>query len=108
MSELYKVVYSPYAANDLKDIYSYIAYSLREPQTAKRIVNRIQTQARKLDSMPERFAVFENSSSGDIQLRKVPVGNYLLLYGINNANHTVTIYRILYGGRDLSGILSDS
>ncbi len=31
MSEQYKVIYSPQAADDLKDIYSYIAFELSIP-----------------------------------------------------------------------------
>ncbi|WP_330588312.1 type II toxin-antitoxin system RelE/ParE family toxin [Emergencia sp. 1XD21-10] len=36
MSEQYKVIYSPQAADDLKDIYSYIAFELLVPDTAKK------------------------------------------------------------------------
>ena len=36
----YKVEYTPAAKNDLKSIYTYITFQLREQTTAKKIVNK--------------------------------------------------------------------
>ena len=42
MSDTYSVTYSPEARNDIKNIYSYIAFELLVPDTAKSQVNRIR------------------------------------------------------------------
>ncbi len=46
----YAVWYSPVAKQDLKSIYTYIAYDLRERNTAKDQVNRIRREIRSLSA----------------------------------------------------------
>ena len=46
MSDAYSVIYSPEAKDDLREIYSYIAYDLQAPETAKGQVNRIRKEIR--------------------------------------------------------------
>lgn len=52
MSEPYRIVYSPQALEDLKDIYAYISEELQVPDTARNQVNRIREKIRSLDFMP--------------------------------------------------------
>ncbi len=59
MSEAYSVRYSPEARNDLRGIYSYIAFVLKVPGTAKKQVDRIRRELRLLSSMPLRYAPVE-------------------------------------------------
>ena len=49
MSDFFSVIYSPKARDDLKDIYSYIAFTLLAPGTAKGQVDRIKKEIRSLD-----------------------------------------------------------
>lgn len=56
MSEPYRIVYSPQALEDLKDIYAYISEELQVPDTARNQVNRIREKIRSLDFMPMRYA----------------------------------------------------
>ena len=46
MSSVYTVCYAPQALDDLRDLYSYVAFSLKEPATAQKLVNRIRKAAR--------------------------------------------------------------
>lgn len=39
MSETYTIKYSTKAINDLRDIYSYIAFNLQAPETAAKMVS---------------------------------------------------------------------
>ena len=52
MNKLYSVAYSPKAKNDLKEIYTYIAFTLSVPTTAEKQINRIRKAIRSLDFMP--------------------------------------------------------
>ena len=52
MSSVYTVRYAPQALDDLRDLYSYVAFSLKEPATAQKLVNRIRKAARSLDALP--------------------------------------------------------
>jgi len=40
-------------------------------------------------------------------MRKVPVNNYLVFYLVENADLTVTVVRIFYGGRNVEEIIRD-
>lgn len=46
MSEAYFIVYSSEAMDDLREIYSYIAFTLKVPSTAKNQVDRIRKEVR--------------------------------------------------------------
>ncbi len=59
MSEAHSIIYSPEALNDLRGIYSYIAFSLKVPGTAEKQVNRIRKEVRSLSSMPQRYALVD-------------------------------------------------
>ena len=54
MSSVYTVRYAPQALDDLRDLYSYVAFSLKEPATAQKLVNRIRKAARSLDAQVYR------------------------------------------------------
>ena len=49
MSDVYSVVYSPEAMNDLREIYAYIAFDLQSPDAAEGQVNRLREEIRSLD-----------------------------------------------------------
>ena len=55
MSDAYSVIYSPEAIDDLREIYSYIAFTLLVPETAEKQVNRIikntQSQLKDLEKL---------------------------------------------------------
>lgn len=59
MSNQYNVSYSPEAMDDLRGIYSYIAFELNVPYIAKNQVNRIREEVRSLDFMPLRYALVD-------------------------------------------------
>ncbi len=49
MTDQYEVIYSPAALEDLKAIYSYIAYELLADEAAKNQTERIRREIRSLD-----------------------------------------------------------
>ena len=59
MSDTYSVIYSIEAKNDIKDIYSYIAFELLVSGTAVSQVNRIRKAIRSLDFMPSRNPIVD-------------------------------------------------
>ena len=54
MSKSYQIIYTPESLNDLRDIHAYIAYRLHEPNTARRLLQRIRDEIRSLKEMPEQ------------------------------------------------------
>ena len=102
------IVYSEQARNDLHEIYEYIAYTLLSPDNAANTVNRIMETARSLDTMPERYPLYSDEPWQSRGLRFVAIRNYLLFYTADSESQTVSIIRIMYGGRDIARQLESS
>ena len=102
---VYSVEYTPAARNDLKSIYSYIAFQLKERSTARNVVNRIRKQIRDLDTSPEKYASVEWEPWASMGMRKFSVGNYVVFYIVNNDKALVTVNRIFYGGRSIQSMI---
>lgn len=107
MSEGYKVVYSPQAMEDMKDIYAYIAWELHEPDIATAQVNRIREEVRSLDFMPLRYSLVDWEPWRSKGVHKVSVNNFVVFYTANANVMVVTILRIIYGGRDIARLANE-
>ncbi len=106
MSDTYSVIYSTEAKNDIKDIYSYIAFELLVPSTAESQVNRIRKTIRSLDFMPSRNPIVDWEPWKSMGIHKIPVDNFVVFYMVDSTSWTVTIIRIIYSGRDIQRIAS--
>ena len=104
---IFDVSYSAEARQDLRDIYEYIAYELLVPETAARQAERIMKAARSLEQIPMRYRLYEEEPWHSQGLRVLPVDNYLVFYLPDETNATVSIIRIMYGGRDIEKQLND-
>lgn len=104
---IFDVSYSAEARQDLRDIYEYIAYELLVPETAARQAERIMKAARSLEQIPMRYRLYEGEPWHSQGLRVLPVDNYLVFYLPDETNATVSIIRIMYGGRDIENQLND-
>ena len=104
----WNVVYSARARQDLRDIYEYIAYELLAPESALGQTGRIMKQIRSLEEMPFRHRLCEDEPWHSQGLRFFPVDNYLVFYLPSEADQTVTIVLIMYGGRDISRQLEET
>ena len=105
MKERYIVALSPEAREDLVDLYTYTAFSLRAPDTAGRLVGRIRKAARSLELMPARHAVVDWEPWKGMGMRRLPVAHFLIFYSVEDAAHRVNIVRIMYGGQDIAGMI---
>lgn len=105
MSDTYSIIYSSEAKDDLREIYSYIAYDLQAPETAEGQVNRIRKEIRSLDFMPSRYSVVDWEPWKSMGMHRVPVDNFIVYYVVNNGSRTITVIRIFYGGRDIEDII---
>ena len=104
----WKIVYTAGAKRDLKNIYEYIAYNLLVPETAARQTQRIMKEIRSLDNMPMRFRLYDEEPWHSAGLHFFPVDNYLVFYLPDETKNTVSIVRIMYGGRDICRQLSET
>lgn len=105
MSDSYKVIYSPEALDDIRNIYSYIAFDLKVPDTAQVQVDRIRKEIRSLDFMPLRYAIVDWEPWRSMEMHKVPVDKFVIYYTVSTKSLTVTVIRIFYGGQDAENIV---
>ena len=98
--------YSPESLNDLRAIFSYIAFHLKERETARRQTGRIRSEIRALNDMQNRYAEVGWEPWRSMGMRKMPVDNYVVFYLVNQTDRLVSIVRIFYGGRDIEIIIA--
>ena len=103
----YSVWYSLSAKTDLKAIYRYIAVDLKAKTTAKRQTDRIRRDIKELNLFPEKFPAVEWEPWSNLNIRKMPVDNFIVYYRVVHEEQSVEIVRIFYGGRDIENIVKD-
>ena len=95
------VNYSRDAKEDIRNIYSYIAFELLAPDTAANQYRRIAAAIRKLEEMPMRFPLYKDEPWHSLGMRWLPADNYLVFYFTDEEALRVDIARIMYKGRDV-------
>ena len=80
-------------------------YELKSPETASGQLDRLEKNILDLDFMPDRFRLYEKEPWHSRGLRIMPVDNYLVFYITDHSAKTVTVIRIMYGGRDVDAQL---
>ena len=103
----YTVDLSIEAKEDLRKIYSYIAFKLMAPASASNQIKRIKKNVLGLDFMPTMFKIYEKEPWHSRGMRIMPVDNYVVFYFIDEENKKVNIARIIYGAMDLDKQISE-
>lgn len=104
----YRVEYLPTASDDMDDIYSHIAFRLRERQVAKRQLGRLYQAVRRLDAFPERHQKVDWEPWSSLGVRSLPVDNCIIYYLVDHESALVSVVRVVYGGRNTEDIINDS
>ena len=89
----------------MRDIYSYIAFELRSPDSARNVLRRILTQIAALDEMPERFRPYPREPLSSQGVRVMDVGNFCVYYLPKDG--VVSVGRVLYCKRDADSVFAD-
>ena len=97
MDEKYELKLSIKAKDDLKSIVLYIKNNLNEPAIANKYAKIIREEIQTLGYSPQKFAVIDDNSVKDLNLRKLIIKNYIAFYRVNEENKVVNVERILYG-----------
>lgn len=105
--EIYQVIYSPEAKDDLKSIYRYIAFELFSKKGAREQMNRIRKNIRELDLFPEKYVQVQWEPWASMGMRQMPVDNYIVYYLVDKETKLVMIDRIFYNGRDVEHIIQN-
>ncbi len=103
---IYEVQISEQADYDLRGIFEYIAFELQSPENACGQLDRLEEQISSLDTMPERYQLYEKEPWKNRGLRTLPVDNYIVLYIPDSTKKVVTILRVMYTGRNIDSQLN--
>jgi len=104
----YNVVITEAAQRDLLDIFDYIAFELRESDSARRLLSKIRTKVKSLEEFPERNKVISEPKYEAQKIRWCPVENYVIFYQVSELQNHVYIIRVLYKKRNWEHLLSPS
>lgn len=102
---IYQVILSDAANRDLRNIFEYIFYELKAPQSASGILDKLEQAVLSLEEMPNRYKVIEREMWLSRKVRLMPVGNYVVIYFVDDDKSIVNIMRVMYGGRDIDAEL---
>ena len=89
------------AEQDLREIYEYIAFELSALENAGSQLSRLEAAIEKLDTFPEKHRRYDKEPWKSRNLRVLPVDHYCVFYIPDNEKETVTVIRIIYGGRNI-------
>ena len=100
MDNGYAVKLTPQAQEHLREIANYIAYTLQEPETAKRNVEILEKAILSLSDFPARVPLTPEEPWRTQGIHKLLVKNYLVYFWIDEHRKTVEIIGIIYARRD--------
>ncbi len=98
-----KILFTPDALEDMKEIKAYITDELCSEQSAKNTVEKIMSCVRQLADFPESGAHLSSIISLEVPYRFLVCGNYIAFYKVDGEK--VCIIRVLYGRRNFMQIL---
>lgn len=78
--------------HDLKNIYKYIAYDLKEKNIAIKFVDKVMSKLRILQIFPFAYKLYKKENN--FEYRKFIVKNYIIIYKVNLKEKEIKILHI--------------
>ena len=103
---VFEVVFTPQAEEQLEDIAHYIAVELRNPIAAEKFIDELVGESLKLSHNPEKHRLIDEEPWGKRGIRKIKVDNYYAYFWIDAENATVWIIGVVFAKRDQKKYLS--
>ena len=100
MPEKYTVKITSQAQEQLREIVSYIRFTLQSPGTALKMLDTLEEEIASLDQFPNRVPLTEEEPWHSQGIHKLSVKNYLVYFWINEVAKTVQVIGVIYGRRD--------
>lgn len=99
---MYRILYTPLAREDMLEILIYVSEDLYAPQSAARLLNKIEKDISRLGENPYSAPVARDEYLASQEFRYLVSGKYIVLYKVDDVSHNVIVYRIVYGARNLA------
>ena len=103
----YEVKLTPQAFGQIEETVQYISKILLEPEIARKWADTLQSEIKKLDSMPSRYPLTEEEPWHTKGIRRMPVKNFLVYYLVDEEKKAVWVTAVIYGRRDQISALRD-
>ena len=101
----FSVIITQSAQDELRKIYLYIHTTLKAPNAAVRIFNKIEKSVFSLDTDPLRCRLYDKEPWRSKGFRVMVIEKYLAFYTVDENENTVIIHHIIYGARNIDEIL---
>lgn len=92
----YSVKLMSRALRDLDGIYEYIAKTLLEPETAMKLIDRIEKAIYSLETMPKRCPERKVGAYANRGYRQLFVENYTAVFRVDEAKKNVIVITVRY------------
>ena len=103
MPEKYTVKITQQAQEQIREIISYIRFTLQAPETAMKMLDTLQEEIASLDQFPNRVPLTEEEPWHSQGIHKFPVKNYW----VDEETKKVQIIGAVYGRKDQRHQLSN-
>lgn len=102
----FTVIISEETLEDIQAVFHYISDKECLPATARRWVDSVETAIKALNVQPYRYPRYEVQISGVPPLRKLVIGDYLVLYTVEESQQLVFVYRVISAKRNVASLLT--
>lgn len=103
MAKSFKLLYSPLFYADLDKITDYVLHELKNEAAAIKLINDVEAAIKQRLADPLQAAIYQSLNERKYPYRRIIVGNYLIFYIV--MDDAMVVRRMLYGRRDLDGML---
>ena len=101
----FRIKFSDYANTDISNILRYISHNLGNPVAAERFYRNVNEIIEILKDNPYIYPLHHDEVLQDEGYHFAIIGNYLMLFLIDDNNSIVNIARIVYGRQNLTELL---
>lgn len=102
---MYNVIIEFKAEQDFESILLYITKTLKSPDAAKRLYQKIKEELTKLSSMPNRCSLVTEEPYSQLGVRKLFIEKYVAFYLVDESAKEVHVLRILYNRREWHNLI---
>ena len=102
---MYDLEFQPLARQDMINIVTYIDKTLHNRAAALRLAENMITEIENIGIFPYSGAVYHPLRALKYEYRKLLVGNYLILYRVDEKRKMITVARVVYAKSDYGKVL---
>ena len=96
----FKINLSKEAESDLENIFIYISDEADSPEIAKKFLSKIDKKINRLKEQPFIHSLCLDSPLYELGFRKLIIGNYIVIYSVDENKNVVNIIRAFHGAQN--------